>query len=57
MMKRSYSFEVGLVLLLASIFFFFIPEIINADALFPFMFSLASFILGIGFFFMGVNEK
>jgi hypothetical protein len=33
------------------------PAFINIDSFIPFMFSLVSFILGIGFFFMGHNEN
>jgi hypothetical protein len=55
--KRAYSLAVGVILIIVSIAFFVIPYFLKLDAFFPFMFALVSFILGIGFFFMGLNEK
>ena len=55
--KRTYSFAVGIVLIIASLVFFTLPSFLNLDALIPFLFALVSFILGIGFFFMGHSEK
>ncbi|HJW96622.1 MAG TPA: hypothetical protein VJ485_00490 [archaeon] len=55
--KRTYNFAVGIVLMIAAVAFFVIPYFLNMDAFFPFLFALASFILGIGFFFMGQSGK
>jgi hypothetical protein len=55
--KRKFDFAVGVILIIVSLVFFKIPAFLNLDALFPFMFALVSFILGIGFFFMGHAEK
>jgi ABC-type polysaccharide/polyol phosphate export permease len=57
MMKRTYNFVVGVVLIFAALVFLFAPGFLDVDAFIPFMFSLVSFILGIGFFFMGHAEK
>lgn len=57
MLKRSYSFAVGFLLIIVTIIFFIMPVYIDIDAFFPFMFALVSFILGIIFFFMGYNDK
>ncbi len=57
MNKRTYSLAVGILLIIVSIVFFVIPYFLKFDAFFPFLFTLVSFILGIGFFFMGLNEK
>ncbi len=55
--RRTYSFAVGIILIIASITFFAMPYFLNMDALIPFMFALVSFIVAIGFFFMGHTEK
>jgi len=55
--KRTYSLSVGIILIILSIAFFIIPYYLNLDFLIPFFFALVSFILGIGFFFMGLNER
>jgi len=57
MLKRSYSFAVGFLLIIVSIIFFIMPAFLDIDAFFPFMFALVSFILGIFFFFLGYNDK
>jgi len=55
--RRKFDFAVGIILIIVSIIFFTIPSFLNLDALIPFLFALVSFILGIGFFFMGHAEK
>ena len=55
--RRKFDFAVGIVLIIVSILFFAMPAFLNMDAFIPFIFALVSFILGIGFFFMGHNEK
>ena len=55
--KRKFDFAVGIVLIIVSLIFFTLPVFINIDSFIPFMFSLVSFILSIGFFFMGHAEK
>jgi len=55
--KRTYNFAVGIVLIIASILFFTLPFLLKLDAFIPFMFALVSFILGVGFFFMGQSGK
>lgn len=55
--RRKFDFAAGIVLIVVSLVFFAMPAFLNMDALIPFMLSLVSFILGIGFFFMGHNEK
>lgn len=57
MNKRTYSLSVGIILIIVSIAFFIVPYFLQMDFLIPFFFALVSFILGIGFFFMGLNEK
>ncbi len=57
MNKRTYSLAVGVIMFIVSILFFVIPYFLKFDAFFPFLFALVSFILGVGFFFMGFNEK
>jgi len=57
MLKRTYSFAVGFIFIIVSIIFFIMPVFLDLDAFIPFMFSIASFILGILFFFMGYNDK
>ena len=55
--KRTYNFAVGIVLIIASMVFFTLPFFLNMDAFIPFLFALVSFVLGIGFFFMGQSGK
>jgi ABC-type polysaccharide/polyol phosphate export permease len=55
--KRKFDFAAGIVLIIASILFFAMPAFLNMDAFIPFLFALVSFVLGIGFFFMGHGEK
>jgi len=55
--KQKFDFAVGVVLIIVSLAFFTMPAFLNIDALFPFLFALVSFMLGIGFFFMGHGEK
>ena len=57
MEKKKFDLVAGVVLLVASVVFLTIPVLLNLDGFIPFMFSLASFIIGIGFFFMGHGEK
>lgn len=56
MNKRTYSFAVGVVMILASLAFFLLPVFFSLDAFVPLGFSLVSFLVGIGFFFMGHGE-
>ena len=55
--KRTYNFSVGIILLIAAFVFFMLPAALNMDPFVPLMFALVSFILGIGFFFMGQSGK
>ena len=55
--KRTYNFAVGIILIIVSLAFFILPSLLNLDYFIPFLFALASFILGIWFFFMGNSEK
>lgn len=55
--KRTYNFSVGIILLIAAVVFFTLPAFMNLDSFIPFLFALVSFILGIGFFFMGQPGK
>ena len=55
--KRTYNFSVGIILLIAAVVFFVLPAFLNLDSFIPFLFALVSFILGIGFFFMGQSGK
>lgn len=55
--KRKFDFAVGIILIIVALVFFTIPAFLNMDAFIPFLFALVSFILGIGFFFMGHGEK
>ena len=57
MEKRTYSFAAGAILLVVSLAFFIIPAVLDVDAFIPFIFSLVSFVFGIGFFFIGHSEK
>jgi hypothetical protein len=57
MIKRTYNFAVGVVLILVSIAFFIMPHFLNLDSFIPVMFSIVSFILAVSFFFMGANQK
>jgi len=57
MMKRTYDFAVGVILMLVTIVFFIMPQFLNLDSFIPVMVSLASFVLAIFFFFMGASEK
>lgn len=57
MNRRDYSFAVGIVLLVGSFAFFSLPVVINLDAFFPVLIAIVSFVLAIGFFFMGSAEK
>jgi len=55
--RRTYSLAVGVILIVISLAFFIIPYFLKLDFLIPFVFALVSFMLGIGFFFIGLNEK
>ena len=55
--KRTYNFAVGIVLMAVAVIFFMLPYFLRLDAFIPFLFALVSFILGIGFFFMGQSGK
>jgi uncharacterized membrane protein len=55
--KRTYNFAIGVFLVIISLIFFVMPGFLNLDALIPFMFALASFIIGIYFFITGYSEK
>ena len=55
--RRSYDFAAGIVLIAAAFAFFMMPAFLEMDALIPFFFALVSFVLGIGFFFMGHEKK
>ena len=55
--KRTFNFAAGIVLIIASIVFFTLPNFVNLDPFFPFIFALISFVLGIGFLFMGQGEN
>ncbi len=55
--KRKFDLVVGTILIIVSLALFIIPAFLNLDYFIPFLFALISFILGIGFFFMGHNEK
>jgi hypothetical protein len=55
--KRKFDFAVGIILIITSLVFFTMPAFLDMDALIPLMFALVSFVLGIGFFFMGHSEK
>jgi len=55
--KRTYNFSVGIILLIAAVIFFVLPAFLSLDSFIPFLFALVSFILGIGFFFMGQSGK
>ena len=55
--KRAYNFLAGTVLIFVSLVFFVLPVFLDMDAFIPFMFALVSYILGIGFFFMGHAGK
>jgi|GEM_PF-5062140 len=57
MNRQTYGFAAGTVLIIASVLFFFLPVLLNMDALISFLFALVSFILGIGFFFMGYSQN
>jgi hypothetical protein len=57
MNQRTYGFAAGTVLIIASILFFVFPFLLNYDAFIPFLFALVSFILGVGFFFMGYSQN
>jgi hypothetical protein len=55
--KRKFDFATGIILIMTSLVFFMMPAFLDMDGLIPFMFALVSFVLGIGFFFMGHGEK
>ena len=55
--KRTYNFAVGIVLMIAAFAFFMMPALLNMDAFIPLMFALVSFLIGLGFFFMGQSGK
>lgn len=55
--KQKFDFAAGIVLILASLAFFVMPAFLDMDAFIPFLFALVSFVLGVGFFFMGHGEK
>jgi hypothetical protein len=55
--KRTYNFAVGVIFIIVAFLFLTLPFLLNYDALFPFMFAVVSFVLGIAFFFMGASEK
>ena len=55
--KRKFDLVVGTILIIVSLAFFIMPAFLNLDYLIPFLFALVSFVLGIGFFFMGHGEK
>lgn len=55
--RRSYSFAVGILLVVVSFAFFLLPAFLSLDAFIPVVLAIVSFVLGIGFFFMGNAEK
>ena len=55
--KRTYSFAVGIILIIVSLAFFILPSLLNLDYFIPIMFALVSFILGVGAFYRGYYEK
>jgi hypothetical protein len=58
MNKRTYSFGVGVVMVIASFLFFLLPVLFsNIDAFIPVMLAMLSLLIGIAFFFMGFSEK
>ena len=57
MKSRTFSFASGTVLLIASFFFILMAFFLNLDAFIPVMMSIASFITGIAFFFMGQGAR
>ena len=57
MNQRTYGFAAGTVLIIVSILFFVSPFLLNYDAFIPLLLALVSFILGVGFFFMGYSQN
>ena len=55
--RRTFDFIVGIVLIMVALVLFIMPAFLNLDYFIPLMFALVSFVLGIGFFFMGHGEK
>ncbi|UCD02700.1 MAG: hypothetical protein JSV63_02835 [Candidatus Aenigmatarchaeota archaeon] len=56
--KQMYGIAVGTVMIIASFGFFLLPIMFsNIDAFIPVMMSIASFLVGVAFFFIGLSEK
>ncbi|MBN2330486.1 MAG: hypothetical protein JXC85_01615 [Candidatus Aenigmarchaeota archaeon] len=55
--RKIFDFAAGIVLILFSLALLTMPVFLNMDAFIPLILSLVSFILGVGFFFMGHDEK
>jgi O-antigen/teichoic acid export membrane protein len=55
--KRTYSFAVGIILIIVSLAFFILPSLLDLDYFILFMLALVSFILGLSSFYKGYSEK